>query len=88
MGTFFAEQMMRRIAPIIVETHSDYMIDRIRLLIRKGQVRKEDIRVLFFSPQEGDVDIIPIELGDDGSIIDPPEGYREFFLNEQFEFFS
>ena len=88
MGTFFAEQMMQRIAPIIVETHSDYMIDRIRLLIRKGQVRKEDIRILFFSPQKEDVHITPIELGDDGSIIDPPEGYREFFLDEQFEFFS
>ena len=88
MGTFFAEQMTQRIAPIIVETHSDYMIDRVRLLIRKGQVRKEDIQVLFFSPQKTDVEIIPIELGDDGSIIDPPEDYRKFFLDEQFEFFS
>ena len=88
MGTFFAEQMKQRSAPIVVETHSDYMIDRIRLLIRKGQVRKEDVQVLFFSPKSTDVDIIPIDLGDDGSIIDPPEDYREFFLNEQFEFFS
>ena len=88
MGTFFAEQMLRRVAPLIVETHSDYMIDRVRLLIRKGQVRKEDIQVLFFSPKSTDVDIIPIELGDDGSIIDPPEDYRKFFLDEQLEFFS
>ena len=88
MGTFFAEQMMHRNAPIIVETHSDYMIDRIRLLIRKGQIRKEDIRILFFSPQKTDVKIIHIELGDDGSIINPPEEYRKFFLDEQLEFFS
>ena len=88
MGTFFAGQMKQRAAPIIVETHSDYMIDRIRLLIRKGQVRKDDIQVLFFSPQKTDVEIIPIKLGDDGSIIDPPDDYRKFFLDEQFEFFS
>ena len=88
MGTFFAEQMLQRVAPLIVETHSDYMIDRIRLLIRKGQVRKEDVQILFFSPQKTDVDIIPIELDDGGSIVRPPDDYRKFFLDEQFEFFS
>lgn len=88
MGTFFAEKMKQRSTPIIVETHSDYMIDRVRLLIRKGQVRKEDVQVLFFAPRKTDVDIIPIGLDDDGSIIDPPEDYRKFFLDEQFEFFS
>ena len=88
MGTFFAEQMRQRSAPIVVETHSDYMIDRIRLLIRKGQVRKEDVQILFFSPQKTDVEIISIKLDDDGNIIDPPEDYRKFFLDEQFEFFS
>lgn len=88
MGTLFAEQMMQRSAPIIVETHSDYMIDRVRLMIRKGKIRKEDVRILFFSPQKTDVDIIPIELGDDGRIISPPDDYRKFFLDEQLEFFS
>ena len=88
MGTFFAEQMMQRIAPIIVETHSDHMIDRVRLLIRKRKVQKSDVQVLFFSPRKADVDIIPIELDDSGSIIDPPEEYRKFFLDEQLEFFS
>lgn len=88
MGTFFTGQVKQRTAPIIVETHSDYMIDRVRLLIRKGLVERDDVKILYFSPNETDVDIIPIDLSDDGSIIDPPEGYREFFLNEQFEFFS
>ena len=88
MGTIFAEQMQQRSAPIIVETHSDYMIDRVRLLIRKGQVRKEDVQILFFSPRKTDVDIITIKLDDSGSIIDPPEDYRKFFLDEQLEFFS
>ena len=88
MGTFFTGQMRQRVAPIIVETHSDYMIDRVRLMIRKGHIRKEDVQLLFFSPQKTDVSIMSIELGDDGSIIDPPEDYRKFFLDEQFEFFS
>lgn len=88
MGTFFSEQMQQRSAPIIVETHSDHMIDRVRLLIRKRQVRKEDVQILFFSPKKTDVDIITIKLDDSGSIIDPPEDYRKFFLDEQLEFFS
>ena len=88
MGTFFAQQVQRRNAPIIVETHSDYMLDRVRLMIRKDLIHKDDVQVLFFSPKSTDIDIIPITLGDDGSIIDPPEDYREFFLDEQFEFFS
>ena len=88
MGTFFAEQMKQRNAPIIVETHSDYMIDRVRLMIRKGRIQKEDVQILFFSPRKTDVDIISIELGGDGRIINPPDDYRKFFLDEQLEFFS
>lgn len=88
MGTFFVEQMQQRSAPIIVETHSDYMIDRVRLMIRRGRIQKDDVKILYFSPKETDVDIIPIGLRDDGSIIEPPEDYRKFFLDEQYEFFS
>lgn len=88
MGTFFVEQMQQRSAPIIVETHSDYMIDRVRLMIRKGRVQKDAVQILYFSPKETDVDIIPIGLRDDGSIIEPPADYRKFFLDEQYEFFT
>ena len=35
----------------IVETHSDYMIDRARIEIRRGNIRPEDVSLIYFEPK-------------------------------------
>ena len=68
---------------IFVETHSDYLLDRVRMIIRDGNVLKpEDVSVLFFERAGTDVNIHSIGFDEDGNVVGAPEGYRRFFLDE------
>ena len=69
---------------IIVETHSDYLLDRVRMDVRdrKTNLKPEDVSILYFEPDGLDVRIHSLELDEDGNIVNPPLGYRQFFMEE------
>ena len=69
---------------VIVETHSDYIIDRVRMDVRdkKTNLKPEDVSILYFEPDGLDVRIHSLELDEDGNILNAPSGYRQFFMDE------
>ena len=69
---------------IIVETHSDHMLDRIRMDIRdgRGKLSPEDVSILFFERSELDVHIHSLSLDEGGNVLGAPAGYRRFFMDE------
>ena len=69
---------------LIVETHSDYILDRVRMDIRdkKTDLKPEDVSILFFKPGELDVTIHSLRLDEEGNVLDAPDGYRDFFMAE------
>ena len=69
---------------LIVETHSDHMLDRVRMDIRDGQgnLRPEDVSILFFERSELDVHIHSLGLDKKGNVLGVPQGYRRFFMEE------
>ena len=66
----------------LIETHSDFIIDRIRLLIRRGVVQATDVSIIYFEPNGTSVELHNIELDEDGNLLNCPKSYRWFFLNE------
>ena len=66
----------------VIETHSDFILERIGLEIKKGNLNKEEVVILVFEPNEPEVMVHPIYLGADGSPTDAPPSYRKFFLEE------
>jgi hypothetical protein len=89
LGSLLGELAKRDKKTFIIETHSDYIVDRIRLEIQKknkGFVRPEDVVILYFERNNGEVNIHPIYIDDMGNISGAPEGYRQFFLDEQYRF--
>lgn len=68
---------------LIVETHSDYILDRVRLDVRdrKTELKAEDVSVLFFERRNLDVKIHPVRIDEMGNVDGPP-GYRQFFVDE------
>ena len=66
----------------IVETHSDYMIDRARIEIRKGTIRPEDVSVIYFEPKGNIVKVHNISFDKMANLINVPPHYRGFFLKE------
>ncbi len=69
---------------MVVETHSDHLLDRIRMDVRDGKtkLRPNDVSILFFERRALDVWIHSIRLDRDGNVREAPASYRQFFLVE------
>ena len=69
---------------LIVETHSDYIVDRVRMDIRDGEtdLKPENVSILFFERSDLDVRIHSLRFDDQGNVLDAPDSYGRFFMNE------
>ena len=69
---------------LIVETHSDHLIDRVRMEVRDGETKltKDDVVLLFFEKDGSDVKIHPIKFDELGNVVGAPDTYRQFFMEE------
>ena len=69
---------------LVVETHSDHLIDRVRMDVRDGKtkLKPEDVSILYFERNDLDVRIHSLRFDDNGNVLDAPDGYRKFFLEE------
>lgn len=83
LGTLFC-QIAARGSQLIIETHSDYILDRVRMDVRDGStpLKPEHVSILFFERSELDVHIHSLRLDEEGNILDVPPNYRSFFMEE------
>ena len=82
LGTLFCDAARSR--QLIVETHSDHLINRVRLDVRdgKGALSPEDVSILYFERNEHDVRIHSLRIDEAGNVLDAPAGYGRFFMDE------
>ncbi|MBM4258069.1 MAG: DUF3696 domain-containing protein [Deltaproteobacteria bacterium] len=84
LGSFLAVLAKEHKKRFIIETHSDYLVDRIRMDIRdKKSLTPDDVAILYFERTDRGVQIHPLELDRDGNIVNAPSTYRQFFLAEE-----
>lgn len=71
----------------ILETHSDYLIDRFRIRLNKSNLdQNPSSQILFFTKSYGGNKIDKIQIFKDGDISEEqPKGYRDFFIREQLD---
>lgn len=68
----------------LVETHSDFTIDRFRMKYKEVQGAKPASQVLFFERRDKHNSVTPIHIGESGELsADQPPSYREFFVREE-----
>ncbi len=69
---------------LIVETHSDYILDRIRMDVRDevSSLKPDDVSLLFLERVDTGVRIHSLRFDDLGNLIGRPAGYRSFFARE------
>ncbi len=73
---------------LVIETHSDFIIDRFRMEKQSSDAGL-DAQVLFFrNHEENGNEVFEICISDDGSLVEQPDDYREFFLSESFNVFE
>jgi len=84
LGSFLVYTAKEQNKKFVIETHSDYLIDRIRMDVRdKKYLNPDDIAILYFENSQGNVKIHELGLDEYGNIIDAPSTYRQFFLEEE-----
>ena len=84
LGSFLADLAAQQGKQFIVETHSDYLVDRLRMDIRDGRsLSHDDVVLLYFERNGSTVDIHPISIDRAGNLIGEPDTYRQFFLTEE-----
>ncbi len=85
LGSLFVEQAARRNQTFIVETHSDHLVDRVRMDIRdgRGALSADDVVILYFERLAGRATVHAIRIDPRGNLVDVPKGYRRFFLEEE-----
>lgn len=82
LATVFADSVRENNNSFMIETHSDHIVDRMRILVRQGKIPAEDVSILYFEPVKNAVQIHNIEVDSDGNLENAPPGYRDFFLRE------
>jgi predicted ATPase len=87
MGDLIAELARSEEKRFFIETHSDFLIDRFRMNIRRhGKVGSQ---VLFFERTPTGTRALSIPIGEDGNLPDnQPDQYRSFFINESLNLLS
>ena len=86
LGMLFAELTAKKlINPLIIETHSDYIIDRVRLAVSQGVLRPEQVTIVFLEKIGRFSQEHQLSLDDRGNVLNTPLSYREFFMREQLQ---
>ena len=83
LGSLFC-QVASNNKQLIIETHNDYILDRVRMDIRdqSSPLKPEDVSILFFERRDLDVRIHSLRYDGLGNVLDTPPGYRRFFMEE------
>lgn len=83
LGSLFC-QVAAQGSQLVVETHGDYVLDRVRMEIRDNNtpLKPEDVSVLFFERTGQNVLIHSLRFDEEGNILDAPTHYRRFFMEE------
>lgn len=84
LGTFFCRLASAEPSrSYVLETHSDYIIGRIRQEVANGTIPADSVALLWVEKAGIHSTIHSIRIDSLGNVVDPPPGYRQFFLEEQ-----
>ena len=82
LASLFIQAFKERRSRFLIETHSDHIVDRVRISVRKGLLEPDDVSILYFDLDGNNVAIHNMHLDQHGNLEGAPAGYREFFLRE------
>ena len=83
LGSMIKDWVSKSKKTVVVETHSDYLVDRLRLEVKRGHLKPTDIKVFFLEKKGSQTKLHELEIDDQGNVLNSPDGYRDFFLREQ-----
>ncbi|MCC8198228.1 MAG: AAA family ATPase, partial [Tannerellaceae bacterium] len=84
-GDFIFDSFIINKNRFIIETHSDYILNRFRYAMSKSKIDKEiDAKILFFERNSSGTNLISIPINKNGKFEEElPESYINFFIDEE-----
>jgi predicted ATPase len=62
-------------AQVIVETHSDHILNGVRLSVKHELLSAEDVVLQYFHREDGGIGIVSPAMGSDGMLSQWPQGF-------------
>ena len=63
----------------VIETHSEYFLNRIRLAIVKRELKKKDVKVYFLENTKEDTNVFDVDFTETGAIKNAPRNFFETY---------
>ncbi len=83
LGSMIKDWVSKNKKTVVVETHSDYLVDRLRLEIKRKHLAPGDVKIFFLEKEGNQTQLHVLEVDAEGNVLNAPDGYRDFFLLEQ-----
>ncbi len=86
LANYFVSRLNKR--NYIVETHSEYLINRLRVLAMSGKLKKEDVSIIFLgNPSKTKISpqVYEISIKEDGSLEGAPNEFFDTYYVDSFE---
>lgn len=83
LGEYFVDSWINSKSEFVIETHSDFIVDRVRRAIFRKKLGAADVSIVFFERRKLENTATVIVLDEEGNPVNPPPSYRNFFLAEQ-----
>lgn len=88
LGTFFVELAATTSKHFVIETHSDHLVDRVRMAIGEGKIPQSKVQLIYLERDGLDIKAHELGLDEVGNIVEAPPTYRDFFLEEEMKLMS
>lgn len=79
-ASYIVGEVARSNKRYIIETHSEYLLNRIRLCIVKGLIAQEDVKVYYLGEDEGSLKAFPLQFTEQGQIIGAPDDFFQTYM--------
>ena len=79
-GTYWVNQINKNDKRYVIETHSEYLLNKVRLAIVKGDIQQQDVKVIFLENRSDETTVHRIEFDDKGKILNAPQNFFETYM--------
>ena len=83
LGSMIKDWVSKNKKTVVIETHSDYLVDRLRLEVKRNHLKESDVKIFFLEKKGNQTKLHILEVDAQGNVLNAPDGYRDFFFREQ-----
>jgi predicted ATPase len=84
-GDYLIKQMKAEDKNYVIETHSEYLLNKIRLAVVKGEIKEDDVKIYFVDNHSDSNPIHKITFTKKGQILNAPDNFFKTYMMDVME---